>query len=58
MIFWSLLEWLGLALERHTSCELLAFDVDNVYTPSMGSSVGLRLFREKIWASMPSRVQS
>ena len=42
------LKWLGLILGRHASCKLLAFDVDHVYTPSMGSSVGLRLIQETI----------
>ena len=42
------LKWLGLTLGRHASCKLLAFDVDHVYTPSMGSSVGLRLIQETI----------
>ena len=45
------MKWLGLglALGRHASCELLAFDVDHVYTPSMGSGVVLRLIQETIF---------
>ena len=40
------LKWLGLTLGRHASCEFLAFDVAHVYTPLMGSSVGLRMIQE------------
>ena len=32
-----------------TSCELLAFDVDHVHTPLMGSSIGLRIIQETIF---------
>ena len=46
------LKWLGLTLGRHASCELLTFDVDNAYTPLMGSSVKLRLIQETNWASV------
>ena len=42
------LQWLDLTLGRHVSCELLALDVDHVNTPSMGSSVGLRMIQETI----------
>ena len=57
---WTLImmKWLGLALGRHASCELLAFDVDHANTPLMGLSVGLRLIQETNWASISSRVQS
>ena len=47
---WTLImmKWLGLALGRHASCALLAFDVAHVYTPLMSSSVGLWLIQETI----------
>ena len=56
---WTLImmKWLGLALGRHASCELLAFHVDHANTPLMGLSVGLRLIQETNWASISSRVQ-
>ena len=57
MIIWYLLE-LGLTLRRHASCELLAFDVDHVYTPLMGSSIGFIMIQETILVSIPIRVQS
>ena len=44
-----MMKWLGLVLGRHASCELLAFDVDHVYTPLMGSSDGLRMTQETIF---------
>ena len=53
-----MMKWLRLALGRHASCELLAFDVDHANTPLMGLSVGLRLIQETNWASISSRVQS
>ena len=45
---WTLItvKWLELALGRHASCKLLAFDVVYVYTPLLGSSVRLRLIQE------------
>ena len=45
------MKWLGLglALRRHASCELLAFDVDHAYTLLMGSSGGLRMIQETIF---------
>ena len=45
------MKWLGLglALGRHASCELLAFDVDHAYTLLMGSSGGLRMIQETIF---------
>ena len=52
------LKWLGLTLGRHASCELLAFDVDHVYTPLMGSSIGFIMIQETILVSIPIRVQS
>ena len=58
---WSLgicLKWLGLTLGGHAPCELLAFHVDHVYTPLLGSSIGLRMIQETNWASISSRVQS
>ena len=53
-----MMKWLRLALGRHASCELLAFDVGHANTPLMGLSVGLRLIQETNWASISSRVQS
>ena len=44
-----MMKWLGLALGRHASCELLPFDVDHMYTPLMGSSSGLRMIQETIF---------
>ena len=38
------MKWLGLALERHASCELLAFNIDHVYTPLM---LGLDSFEKQ-----------
>ena len=48
---WTLImmKWLGLALGRHASCELLAFDVDHSCTPLMGSCGGLRMIQETIF---------
>ena len=49
---WSLgicLKLLGLTLGGHAFCELLAFDVDHVYTPLMSSSIGLRMIQETIF---------
>ena len=43
-----MMKWLGLALGRHASFALLAFDVDHVCTPLMGSSGGLRMIQETI----------
>ena len=43
-----MMKWLGLALGRHASCALLAFDVDHAYTRLMGSSGGLRMIQETI----------
>ena len=37
------LKWLGLTLGGHAPCELLAFHVDHVYTPLLGSSIGFRM---------------
>ena len=44
-----MMKWLGLALGRHASCKLLAFDVHHAYTPLMGSSGGLRMIQETIF---------
>ena len=44
-----MMKWLGLALGRHASCELLVFDVDHVYTPLMGSSIELRMIQKTIF---------
>ena len=43
-----MMKWLGLALGRHASFALLAFDVDHACTPLMGSSGGLRMIQETI----------
>ena len=51
MISWYCLKRFGLTLGRHSSCELLAFDVDHMDTPLMSSRVGLRLIQETNWAS-------
>ena len=50
------MKWLRLALGRHVSCELLAFNVNHAYTLLMGSSVGLRLIQETNWASFNLRL--
>ena len=41
--------WNSLTLHfMHASCELLAFEVDHVYIPLIGLSVGLRMIQETI----------
>ena len=50
------MKWLRLALGRHVSCELLAFNVNHAYTLLMASSVGLRLIQETNWASFNLRL--
>ena len=58
---WALImmKWLRLALERHASCELLAFDVDHAYTHLWWAQVvGLEWFKKQFSVSIQSRVWS